>query len=124
MNKRLLFIESDFAMGCMAQRAMRPHEVLVAPTLAAALRLLDTLRIDAVVFDPDDDAEGFDFLVRMATQFPTVRVIVYTMSREAERRLAFGTAHAIVRKPASDERLREAVLSAVDTGEYRSIRGR
>lgn len=121
---RILFIEPDYALGCMAQRALRPEEVFVAPTLASASALLDRVNVDVVVFDPDEELGGFDFLVKLATELPSVRVVVYTLSGEAERRAAFGTAHAILRKPASTERLREAVLSAVDSGEYRSIRGR
>jgi hypothetical protein len=123
-SKRILFIEPDYALGCMAQRALRPEEVFVAPTLASASALLDRIGVDAVVFDPDEEPGGFDFLVKLVTELPTVRVVVYTLSGEAERRSAFGTAHVILRKPAASERLREAVLSAVDSGEYRSIRGR
>jgi len=122
--KRILFVEPDYALGCMAQRALRPEEVFVAPTLGSAIALLDRISVDAVVFDPDEEPGGFDFLVKLATELPSVRVVVYTLSGEAERRAAFGTAHVILRKPASPERLRDAVLSAVDSGEYRLIRGR
>ena len=122
--RRILFIEPDYALGCMARRALRPEEVFVAPTIASALALLQRIHVDAVVFDPDDESAGFDLLVKLATDFPSVRVVVYTLSREAERRLAFGTAHAILPKPALPDQLREAVLCAVDSGGYRQIRGR
>jgi CheY-like chemotaxis protein len=122
--KRILFVEPDYALGCMAQRALRPEEVFVAPTFASALALLERVHMDAVVFDPEEESGGFDFLVRLATELPSLRIVVYTLSAEAERRTAFGTAHVIIRKPATADRLREAILSAVDSGEYRAIRGR
>jgi DNA-binding NtrC family response regulator len=122
-QRTILIVEPDFALRCIAQRALRPHDVIGAPTLETAERILERVRVDVVVFDPAaEDPDAFDFLVSLATRNPPVRVVVYTLSSEAERRTAFGTAHAILRKPAPDERLREAVLGAADTREFRVIR--
>src|SRR5437868_3016553 len=99
-QRTVLLVEPDFALRCIAQRALRPHDVVAVPTLDMAERILQRLHIDVVVFDPAaEDPDGFDFLVSLASRAQPVRVVVYTLSAEAERRGAFGTAHAILRKP-------------------------
>jgi CheY-like chemotaxis protein len=120
-KKTILIVDSDFAFSRLTARALRPHQSIVVETLALALEVLEQSIVHAVVFDPEQP-DGFDFLVALATRFRDVRSVVYTMSREAQRAGAFGTAHATLLKPAGEAKLREAVLGCADTGEFRIIR--
>lgn len=108
-RQTIIVVERDYVLACMALRALKPHRVLIASGLEHARAILESTPVHAVVLDPAE-RDGLDFLIEMATRYRHVRVVAYTMSIEAQRRAAFGTAHAILIKPARDELLREAVL--------------
>lgn len=108
-KKSILLVEPNAALARLTVRLLRPHEVLVAPSISVADEFIDHYDIDTVVFDPIS-ANGFDFLLRIARELPAVRRVVYSPSHEAEARQAYGLAHAILQKPADDPKLRAAVL--------------
>lgn len=120
-KKTILIVDSDFAFSRLTARAFRPHQSVVATSIALALEILEQSIVHAVLFDPELPG-GFDLLVALATRFREVRSVVYTLSREAQQAGAFGTAHVTLLKPTSEARLREAVLGCADTGEFRLVR--
>lgn len=123
--RKILLVEPDFVMARATARALRPNEVSVVASASEALAQLEAEVPDVVVLDPLlPEGGGVDLLLALATRYRGVRVVVYTTSAEAERRGAFGTAHATLHKPAEDATLRQAVLGTYDTSELRPVRGR
>ena len=106
--------------ACLTATALRPHEVAVATSLHHAEVFLEHAPFDVIVFDPATDG-GLDFLLLLSGRHPKGRRVAYTLSREAERRGAFGTAHVTLAKPASTEALRRAVLGGSDTREFKTL---
>jgi CheY-like chemotaxis protein len=110
-RKSILLVEPNVALARLTVRLLRPHQVLVAPSIPIADEIIDHYDIDTVVFDPISP-DGFDFLLRIARELPRVRRVVYSQSHEAQAQQAYGLAHAILEKPADDPSLRAAVLGS------------
>jgi DNA-binding response OmpR family regulator len=124
-RKTVLLVETDWALGRLTARLLRPHEVLVAVSCGLALEVLARHPVDTVVFDPSAPGEsGIDFLLTIRQMYSRLRVVIYTLSREIQKSGAFGLAHATLVKPASDRDLRAAILGHSDSREFKQIRVR
>ena len=77
---KILLIEDDILLAMEIQEAFRPgtHEILIAPSPAAALQFAQSEKIDLVVSDWNlgSKLNGIDVCIRIKALHPSVKIIL------------------------------------------------
>jgi len=108
--RRLLILEDDQELSSGLADALQPHAeaVHIAPTLAAARRILKETEIDGILLDislPDGQSDSLLEQIQGLRPFPHIVALSGSADPEQAFRLAQGGVRAFVPKPVDLERL-------------------
>jgi response regulator RpfG family c-di-GMP phosphodiesterase len=115
---KVLFVDDDLAILVAFPRMLRrqPYEVLVAPSAAAALAILECEAIDVVVSDQQmPGMRGTELLAQVQSLYPHIVRMILTgePGTHAENDLADACVHKVLRKPASPGEITGAIVDAL-----------